>query len=211
MEDLDRYERGNRLKKLIEILGFTGKSFAETIGMSQGAVSNVITGKRAITIELVDRISQRHSNVNILWLLFGQGSALKNDDMVMEDSPPYLISKKKFAEEPKHISQNLEMIRRRWGLSQAELGALIGATRSQVSNWERGRTMPAVDELHRLALLAGVSADRLHTSVLPPDSVALAPGSVVKLPAEDSAILQVLNKINDNLSEIKELLSKPKT
>lgn len=77
MVDSVRFERSNRLKQILESLNINGKAFAKTIGISQGMVSNVMNGKRAMTIDFVDRITDRYSHLNPAWLLFGYGSMTK--------------------------------------------------------------------------------------------------------------------------------------
>lgn len=90
--DDQRFERANRLKLFLESLKLTGRDFAASLGMSQGAISNILNGKRAITIELVDTISFRHSGINPGWLLFGQGTMFNTEQqnrLVEENLPPY--------------------------------------------------------------------------------------------------------------------------
>lgn len=91
--DDQRFERANRLKLFLENLKLSGRDFAASIGMTQGAISNILNGKRAITIELVDTISFRHTGLNPGWLLFGQGTMLNSEQenrLVEENPPPYL-------------------------------------------------------------------------------------------------------------------------
>ena len=47
------------------------------------------------------------------------------------------------------------------GLTQKELGALIGATGSAVAMWETGRRFPRADKLPELARVLGCSIDDL--------------------------------------------------
>jgi transcriptional regulator with XRE-family HTH domain len=51
-----------------------------------------------------------------------------------------------------HLSEAIRSARRRAGLSQVELAALLGVRQSSVSQWERGSTKPST--LHLLALAA---------------------------------------------------------
>lgn len=125
--DDQRFERANRLKLFLESLKLTGRDFAASIGMSQGAISNILNGKRAITIELVDTISFRHSEINPGWLLFGQGTMFNSEQqnrLVEENSPPYSkprpIALQDLAEiilsiqeENKELRQRLEALERK--------------------------------------------------------------------------------------------------
>lgn len=97
------------------------------------------------------------------------------------------------------LSQNIQIIRRRWQLSQAEIGALLGATRRQVSNWETGRTRPDVGAVGRLSVLCGVPVERilgenLRLETLPP--APLATGGAFEAPGDPlQMILHKLEKI----------------
>ena len=51
--------------------------------------------------------------------------------------------------------------RRRRGLSQSELAAMLGVTNKAVSKWENGRAKPSTDTLRRLAALLGTDVAEL--------------------------------------------------
>lgn len=103
---------------------------------------------------------------------------------------------------------NIAAIRRRWGMSQADFGVLLDATRTQVSNWERRCTAPTFQDICRLAELTGISAERLHSSELTLEMIPLMPLSAPALVViEDTTVLE-LRKINEQLGEIKTLLAR---
>ena len=51
--------------------------------------------------------------------------------------------------------------RRAAGLSQAQVGALVGVSAKAVSKWENGRSKPTTETLKKLALLYGASIEEL--------------------------------------------------
>ena len=105
------------------------------------------------------------------------------------------------------LASNIAAIRRRWGMSQTAFGALLGASRSQASNWERGRSAPAFEDMLLLAKITGLNADTLHTSELPYGSIPPAPLSdTPPVPPVDPIVLE-LKRINEQLAEIKTMLS----
>lgn len=106
------------------------------------------------------------------------------------------------------LASNIATIRHRWAMSQAAFGALLGATRSQESNWERGRTVPTLEDILRLAKITGIDADRLHTSVLPFEAIPPAPLPAGAPVVPDDPIRLELSKINDQLGEIKTMLAR---
>ena len=64
------------------------------------------------------------------------------------------------------IQLNLAALRKRKGLTQAELAVAIGVSTSAVGNWEAGLRRPRYETLLRLASVLGVTIDDL---LLPPD------------------------------------------
>ena len=59
------------------------------------------------------------------------------------------------------ISANLNTLRRQRGYSQEEVAEKIGVSRQAVAKWERGETVPDLDNTMALAELYGVSLDDL--------------------------------------------------
>lgn len=57
--------------------------------------------------------------------------------------------------------EKLRELRKTNGLSQGDVGELIGIHFMSVSRWERGEAMPPVKRLMKLALLFSVSMDEL--------------------------------------------------
>lgn len=80
IDDNQLYERANRLKLILKHLEIKGKTFAKAIGISQGMISNLLNGKRSITLELVDKITSRYTQINPAWLLFEYGTMLKTEE-----------------------------------------------------------------------------------------------------------------------------------
>ena len=52
---------------------------------------------------------------------------------------------------PSRYPNQIRTYRLRAGLTQRELGAFVGASRSLVSTWERGHQLPALPTVFRLA------------------------------------------------------------
>ena len=60
-----------------------------------------------------------------------------------------------------HIAGNIARLRRKMGLTQAELAAKLYVSNKTVSKWERGAGYPEMPQLIRLADLFGVTVDAL--------------------------------------------------
>jgi transcriptional regulator with XRE-family HTH domain len=60
-----------------------------------------------------------------------------------------------------NIANNIVFLRKKKGLTQAQLGEILGVTGSQITNYEKSKSFPTVDVVLRLAELFGVSLDSL--------------------------------------------------
>ena len=56
---------------------------------------------------------------------------------------------------------NLKAIRKARGMSQDDLGGLLGVTRQTVYNWENGQAWPSAEMLPRIAKALGCSIGEL--------------------------------------------------
>ena len=63
------------------------------------------------------------------------------------------------------LKDRIAAVRKVAGLTQEQLGELLGVTRQAVSKWERGTADPSTSNLLALAKLFGVSAEELLKSV----------------------------------------------
>lgn len=70
-----KYEQGlsDRLKELRDELGYSRKEFAEPLGVSIGAISNIELRRTYTVSEKLLRLICKQYNVNYEWLLTGKG------------------------------------------------------------------------------------------------------------------------------------------
>ena len=67
-----------RLELFIDYLKIKPTAFARLIGVQQPAISLVLTGRRkSISVEMLDKITKRYTELNGEWLLYGRGEMLK--------------------------------------------------------------------------------------------------------------------------------------
>ena len=59
------------------------------------------------------------------------------------------------------LKDRIAAVRKAAGLTQEQLGELLGVTRQAVSKWESGASDPSTSNLLALARLYGVSAEEL--------------------------------------------------
>ena len=65
----------NRIFTFIENQQLTPTEFADTIGVSRASISSIKTGRTQPTLSLVEKIKQRFPEIDINWLILGEGDA----------------------------------------------------------------------------------------------------------------------------------------
>lgn len=63
----------NRIFTLIDSKQITPTEFAHIIGISPAAISSIKTGRTQPTLALVEKIKQCYPDVDVNWLIFGEG------------------------------------------------------------------------------------------------------------------------------------------
>lgn len=56
----------------------TSGSFAENIGIQQSTLSHILNGRNNPSLDVIMKVHQRYNYINLEWLLYGQGTFLKN-------------------------------------------------------------------------------------------------------------------------------------
>ena len=128
----------NRIFTFIESLQLTPTEFADTIGVSRASISSIKTGRTQPTLSLVEKIKQRFPNVDINWLILGEGDApivnrgeseievfsddevkaeievtqnLSNNDTANEYQAVYIAeTPRKIEEEPQVVNQETDVL-----------------------------------------------------------------------------------------------------
>lgn len=67
---------GNRLKKVREALGLSQNELANEISSSQGVISGIENGYKKLSRSLIEKLSENFLDVNITWLISGNGNML---------------------------------------------------------------------------------------------------------------------------------------
>ena len=57
------------------------------------------------------------------------------------------------------VGEKIQMYRKQLGMSQEELGQKLLVSRQTISLWEKGQTVPTIENLMRLREIFGVSVD----------------------------------------------------
>ncbi len=65
----------NRIFAFIESMQLTPTEFADKIGVSRASISSIKTGRTQPTLSLVEKIKQHFPEIDINWLILGEGDA----------------------------------------------------------------------------------------------------------------------------------------
>lgn len=66
-------DQSRRLQLLIKALNMNQSKFAKHLGVTQPNISRMVTGESRISTEILNRIILAYKNVNLHWLLTGDG------------------------------------------------------------------------------------------------------------------------------------------
>lgn len=69
-----------RIRELIDELSVTNKDFADQIGVAPAIISHVLSGRNKASLHLIQQITSVYTNVNIAYLLHGDGSLYTDDN-----------------------------------------------------------------------------------------------------------------------------------
>jgi uncharacterized small protein (DUF1192 family) len=72
--------QGSRLEKIQSRFSESQVAFAQAIGLSAGFINKIISGKKGLSGNVINRISQKFPEVNIGWLVSGEGEMLTDND-----------------------------------------------------------------------------------------------------------------------------------
>jgi transcriptional regulator with XRE-family HTH domain len=68
-----------RIKQLIETLGFSQTQFADQIGISRTVINHILTGRNKVSLEVTLSILETFNQVSPDWLLRGEGAMLRGE------------------------------------------------------------------------------------------------------------------------------------
>lgn len=83
MAENQNFEQSERLKKFIDYLEISQKSFSDSIKVAQPYISQVINNKKGITNNILQSITAKYKDLNLRWLLIGEG------EMLIRTEPQY--------------------------------------------------------------------------------------------------------------------------
>jgi len=77
----------DRIKLVIEKEKVPSGVFAETIGVQQSTLSHILNGRNNPSLDVIMKIHQKYTYVNLEWLLYGKGSMMAENQSQQDFSP----------------------------------------------------------------------------------------------------------------------------
>ena len=64
----------DRIKVIMEKENMLSGAFAESIGIQQSTLSHILNGRNNPSLDVIMKIHQRYTDINLEWLLYGNGN-----------------------------------------------------------------------------------------------------------------------------------------
>ena len=80
---MDTTSRNDRILTFINSLSMSHAAFADEIGVQRSAIAHIAKGRNRPSLDMIDKIIDRYPEVNLLWLLRGEGNMMSNTPNVI--------------------------------------------------------------------------------------------------------------------------------
>lgn len=86
----------NRIQKIIDYYQLTSNSFAQEIDVNRSTISHILSGRNKPSVEVLQKILKRFSDVSSDWLLLGVGQIhqQKIENEAVSNKPSVVIKQK---------------------------------------------------------------------------------------------------------------------
>lgn len=146
----NKTEQGARLDALIKASKMTQSAFAQLVGVTQGYVTQMITGRKSISAKVINNITLKIPKVNIDWLLNGVGGIYLESENEQLD-----------AEVMERFSSNLSVLLPAREMDPVNLAPIIGVDTTVITDLLHGRRLPSLSLVIRLRKALDVPMDAL--------------------------------------------------
>ena len=120
-------EVGTRLNEFVLILKISQNTFAQSVGVTKGYLNDVLKGRKGIGAGVIINTAKAYRNLNIRWLLTGEGEMLHDEHQYPPPSDwlPDVVLDGELATYLKQGGEGeLERIKRRLNEHEARIRAL---------------------------------------------------------------------------------------
>ncbi len=70
---------GKRIQKLMEYYSISASGFADAMGVGRSSISHILSGRNKPSLDFVLKITEAYPEVELYWLLYGQGFFPKSE------------------------------------------------------------------------------------------------------------------------------------
>ena len=86
-----------RIKEFLSIMGIANSVFADICGIPRPSLSQMLNGRnRKVSNEVIDKIHAAYPQLNMMWLMFGDGDMIVPNANIIEDGDPTQVDDKAF-------------------------------------------------------------------------------------------------------------------
>lgn len=105
----------SRIKIFLQSMGIANSSFADICGIPRPSLSQLLNGRnKKVSNEVIDKIHAAYPELNMMWLMFGDGDMLRNgssapgeDDMAQLAENAFPGSVQNTADREAHVQQSI--------------------------------------------------------------------------------------------------------
>ncbi len=90
---INNQEFSERLRKLLSYYDISAASLAEILGIQRSTISHLLSGRNKPSLDFVLKILKHYPEVELYWLINGQGDFPKIDSIIKEAAPIPNIAK----------------------------------------------------------------------------------------------------------------------
>lgn len=137
------------IRNLRKIRGLTQTDLGEKLGYRHSTIAGYESGRTVPTGDILEKIAKA-LNVSIAELYSGETNNNVNADEQASTNMGTIM-----------MPRNIKNARRNKGLTQKQLGDILGVSHSTIAGYESGNAVPSIDKLSTIAKATGVSIEWL--------------------------------------------------
>lgn len=135
-------EINNRIKEIMDHYSMSIEVFAEEIKLQESMLIHLLNGRNKANLDIITNICNRFNDININWLLFGEGEFL----LIPHQSSPNVSPSIKSTS----IIDRINLIKKQVGMNNEQFSKEIGIQESTLNHIEGGRNKPSVDVIRSI-------------------------------------------------------------
>lgn len=133
-ENKGNLDKSARLKTLLAALKLSGAAFGARLGYSKTAISQIISGVRSVSDGFVYRLSAKFPEVNIEWLLNGNGEMFLAEGITVStvsEPAPTVRTEKEFQELEAEVARLARELEEQKKISAQLAESILNITKSK--------------------------------------------------------------------------------